>query len=197
MRSRFDAAYYRRFYTNPATRAADAAAAKRQAAFIASFLRYYDLPPRRILDLGCGLGRVLRALGKEFPKAECIGVEFSEYLCKRYGFVQDSAATYRDDPFDLVICNDVLSYLDDAACSKALANIARLTAQVAFLGILTTEDKPMADPKRTDQRQLLRPAAWYRRRLARHFLTIGAGLHLKKPVEVAVWTLDGGPSWPA
>ncbi len=195
MRSRFDAAYYRKFYTNPKTRAADVAAAKRQAAFIASFLRYYELPPARILDLGCGLGRVLRALGKEFPKAECVGVEFSDYLCTRYGYIQGSADTYDGEPFDLVICNDVLSYLDDDACSKALANIARLTQQVAFLGILTSEDAHMADPKRTDQRQLVRPAAWYRRRLAKNFLSMGAGLHLKKPVDIAVWTLDGGPSW--
>ena len=195
MRTRFDAAYYRRFYTNPKTRASDTAAAKRQAAFIASFLRYYELPPERILDLGCGLGRVLRALGNEFPKAQCVGVEYSEYLCQRHGFIQGSAATYQDEPFDLVICNDVLSYLDDNECSQALSNIAALTQQVAFLGILTQEDKHMADPKRTDQRQRLRPAAWYRRRLARHFLSLGAGLHLKKPVDIAVWTLDGGPSW--
>ncbi len=158
-------------------------------------MRYHDIPVTRILDLGCGLGRVLGALQTEFPKAICHGVEYSNYLCEKYGFIEGSAVDYQAPAYDLVVCNDVLSYLSDEQCALALANIARLTKQAAFLGILTQEDRHMCDMARTDPKQHLRSAAWYRRRLSKRFLNIGSGLHLKKPVDVAIWSLDGGPSW--
>ncbi len=83
MRKQFDKAYYDRFYRNPKTRAATPASARKQAAFIANYLRYLDVPVRRILDVGCGLGATLRALQTEFPKARCVGVEYSDYLCDK------------------------------------------------------------------------------------------------------------------
>jgi trans-aconitate methyltransferase len=195
VRTVFDRRYYQRFYHDPKSRAVTPAAAKRQAAYIAASMRYHEMPIRRVLDLGCGVGRVLRALQKEFPKAHCDGVEYSQYLCKKYGFIEGSVVDYDAPAYDLLVCNDVLSYLDDDQCSTALSNIATLTKQAAFLGILTEEDREMCDTKRTDQHQHLRTAGWYRRRLSRHFLNIGGGFYLKKPVDVAVWTLDGGPSW--
>ncbi|MEQ8858614.1 MAG: class I SAM-dependent methyltransferase [Pseudomonadales bacterium] len=191
MRRQFDKAYYDRFYRNPRTRAITPAAARRQAAFIASYLRHLELPVRRILDIGCGVGTVLRALGREFPRASAHGVEFSDYLCGRYGWAQGSVETHRaGTPYDLVVCNDVLAYLDDTACGRAIDNLASLCRGAAFLGIVTADDAGSFDPKRTDPRQYLRPAVWYRRRLGRHFVNLGGGLHLKRPPEVVVWALD-------
>ena len=60
VRTTFDASYYERFYENPATRAATAHDAARHARFIAAYLKLLELPVRRILDVGCGLGRLLR-----------------------------------------------------------------------------------------------------------------------------------------
>jgi 2-polyprenyl-3-methyl-5-hydroxy-6-metoxy-1,4-benzoquinol methylase len=194
MRENFDKAYYDRFYRDPKTRAVTPAGARRQAAFIAAYLRHLELPVRRILDVGCGVGMALRALGREFPKAQPHGVEFSPYLCKRYGWEQGSVVDYRaDDPFDLVVCNDVLAYLEAAPCARAIANLADLCSGALFLGILTADDQDLYDPQRTDPRQHLRPAAWYRRRLQRHFVNVGGGLYLKRPLPVTVWTLDRAP----
>ena len=189
--SRFDAAYYRRFYLNPTTRAATVNDAKHQAAFICAYLRYLGVPVRRVLDLGCGLGRTLRAISREFPTATCVGVEYSDYLCARYGWTPGSALDYRARvPFDLVVCNDVLPSLDTGDCAIALRNLAKLSRGALFLGAITAEDWDLADKKRTDRNIHLRPASWYRRRLARHFEAVGGGLYLKKPRSVVIWALD-------
>jgi len=191
MRTNFDKPYYDRFYRNPRTRATNPAAVRRQAEFIGAYLRHLELPPRDILDVGCGTGTLLRALGRIFPKARLTGVEFSEYLCKRYGWINGSAVDFHaDEPFDLVICNDVLPYLDDQACNRALANLTRLTAEALFVGTLTAEDLALCDAARTDPQQWARPASWYRRRLRRGLVNVGGGLYLKRPLTVTVWTLD-------
>ncbi|MFU8816361.1 MAG: class I SAM-dependent methyltransferase [Pseudomonadales bacterium] len=191
MRRRFDKAYYDRFYRNPRTRAVTPAAAGRQAAFIAAYLRYLELPVARIIDIGCGVGTVLRALTREYPRAFVQGVEFSPYLCERYGWQPGSVVDYQtEESFDLVVCNDVLAYLDDATCATALANLAGLCRGAMFLGILTTDDAELYDPQRTDPQQRLRSVAWYRRRLRKHFVNVGGGLYLKRPSGVTLWSLD-------
>jgi len=191
MRQQFDKSYYDRFYRNPATRAVTPAASRRQAAFVAAYLRHLALPVRRVLDIGCGVGTTLRALGGEFPRARLHGVEVSEYLCERYGWTHGSVIDYQTDrPFDLVMCNDVLAYLSAADCSRAIDNLAELSRGAVCLGILTADDADLYDRGRTDARQQLRPAAWYRRRLNRHFLNVGGGIYLKRDVDVVVWTLD-------
>jgi SAM-dependent methyltransferase len=190
--TRFDAAYYRRYYVDPATRAVSPGAARRQAAFVGAYLRYLEVPVRRILDLGCGLGRTLRALQRTFPNAVCEGVEYSPYLCERYGWTPGSAVDFASKTaFDLVVCNDVLPSLDDGHAARAIDNIALLTRHAAFLGILTQEDwAENCDKGRTDRNVHLRPARWYRRRLERHFVSVGGGLYLKQPASVTLWTLD-------
>lgn len=191
MRQRFDKAYYDRFYREPASRAATPAAARRRAAFVAAYLRHLGLPVRRILDAGCGLGTTLRALGREFPQARLDGLEVSDYLCRRYGWQPGSVATHRAaTPYDLVVCHDVLGYLDDRECSRAIGNLAELCRGALYLGVLTADDAGAYDRARTDPRQHLRPAAWYRRRLARHFLPMGGGVLLRRDADVVVWALE-------
>ncbi len=191
MAERFDKSYYDRFYRNPETRAVTPAASRRQAAFLAAYLKHLEIPVRRILDIGCGTGATLRALGKQYPGAVTQGVEISAYLCRRYGWQQGSVIDYQaGTPFDLVVCHDVLAYLDKAECTRAIANLDRLSRAAVFLGILTSDDRDLYDPDRTDAEQHLRPAGWYRNRLAPYFVNIGGGLHLKRPPDVAVWAMD-------
>ncbi|MEM1433615.1 MAG: methyltransferase [Pseudomonadota bacterium] len=190
MRTRFDAAYYRRFYEDQATRAGTPASARRHAAFISGYLKHLELPVRSVLDLGCGLGRLLRALGREYPRAKLTGVEYSDYLCERYGWQPGSVVDCDPGSHDLVVCVDVLSYLSDDDCAAALRNLARLTQTAAVLGIVTAEDREICDFNRTDRAQRLRPAAWYRRRLSHWFEPAGGGLYLRKPLPINLWTLD-------
>lgn len=191
MRTKFDKAYYDKFYRDPGTRAVSPAAAKRQAEFIAAYLAYLDMRVHRLIDVGCGIGNVLRALARVYPRAETTGVEYSDYLCERYGWTQASVTDYKPDkPADLVICNDVLAYLDDATCEAAIQNLAEMTAGALFLGVLTEEDLAVCDKQRTDNQQVIRTRAWYQRRLTRSFTNVGGGLHLKTPLSVTVWSLD-------
>ncbi|MBM4204703.1 MAG: class I SAM-dependent methyltransferase [Gammaproteobacteria bacterium] len=186
----FDAAYYRRFYYDPATRAATPEYAKRQAKFISSYLRLIELPVNSVLDMGCGVGRVLKALGREFPGVRLTGVEYSEYLCQRHGWHQGSVTYWSGRTHDLVICNDVLGYLGNADCTRAINNLARLTRGALYLGALTREDHTIVDTDRTDPDQHLRSLAWYRRHMRPHFTAIGGGLFLRKPLKVPMWALD-------
>ncbi|MEE8041202.1 MAG: hypothetical protein V3T15_00245, partial [Pseudomonadales bacterium] len=66
---KFDRAYYQRYYRNPVTRAVTPQEFARLAEFVAAYLRYLDIDVRRILDIGCGTGSLLRALGRRFPRA--------------------------------------------------------------------------------------------------------------------------------
>ena len=58
-------------------------------------------------------------------------------------------------------------------------------------GVLTIEDwRENCDRSRTDGDVHMRSTRWYRRRLSRWFVNIGGGVYLKRPVDVAVWSLD-------
>jgi len=134
---------------------------------------------------------LLRALSREFPKAQSQGMEVSQYLCGRYGWNQGSVSELAlEAPVDLLICNDVLGYLDDADCQQALRNLSNACGYALYLGVLTTEDLALCDPERTDSAQIDRSAHWYRTRLNKHFTNAGGGLWLKKPLEVTLWSLE-------
>ena len=129
---------------------------------------------------------------KQLPRAAYVGVEVSEYLCERYGWehstVQDFRATH---PFDLVVCYDILQYLDEGEVTRACTNLARLCRGVLFFSALTAEDwKENCDQRRTDSNVMLRPAEWYRRRLRRQFREIGAGFWLRRSAPLTVWELE-------
>jgi SAM-dependent methyltransferase len=186
---RFDAAYYRRHYLDPKTRAATRHSIARQARILIAMLENAYFPVHRILDAGCGLGWYRAPLARAYPLAEYVGLDVSEELCRRRGWAQGSIATFRsDDPFDLVICSDVVQYLDDRAAAKALGNLGRLST---FFQVLTQEDfETVADPERTDLEVHLRPADWYRTRLRKNFRHLGCGVHIKKDVDFPLWELE-------
>jgi 2-polyprenyl-3-methyl-5-hydroxy-6-metoxy-1,4-benzoquinol methylase len=189
--TRFDERYYQRFYRDPATRATTHQVVRRQAAFVAAYARHLGLRVRRILDIGCGLGWMLAALQNEFPKARCVGVEYSEHLCATQGWQRGSVSDFvAAVPFDLVVCHDVLPSLGDRGCAAAIDNLARLCRGALYLGALTAEDWQRCDQARTDRDVYLRPAAWYRRRLAKHFDNAGGGVFLKRPLDLPLWALE-------
>ena len=160
VRSEFDAAYYERFYLDPRTRVADSADIEIQGRFLCSYLDHLKINVRWILDLGCGLGRLRDPLLARFPRARYTGVEISEHLCSELGWVHDSVVTFRARRrFDLVICQDVLQYLDDAEAEKALENLARHCRGALYFGALTREDwEENCDQSRTDGNGYVREA---------------------------------------
>ncbi len=153
-------------------------------------MNHLGVEVNRIADIGCGLGTVLKQLGKAFPSAQLTGVEFSEHLVKTHGWKSGSVVNYVDDPFDLVVCNDVLGYLSARECNLALQNLAKLTRTALYLSVLTEEDMDICDQEHTDMRQMTRPHKWYRQRLEKHFVNVGGGLFLRKPLDIPLWRLE-------
>lgn len=189
---RFGAEFYRRHYHNPRTRVVTRAGMRRRADLIAAFVRHGELRVRSILDVGCGLGLMREQLLRHFPRALYTGLEASAYLCDRLGWQQGSAATF--DPrrsFDLVICYDVLQYLTAREAAAALRNLGQLCRGVLHFGVLTQEDWDLhCDQATTDRSVNLRPADWYRRRLAAAFINAGSGMFVRRGFPFHLWELD-------
>lgn len=188
----FDAAYFRRYYRDRRTRVTTPREMRSRAALIAAVLRQAGLPVHSILDAGCGLGWLRGAFAKELPRAAYTGLERSEYLCARYGWTRGSVVDFAPArSFDLVVCYDVLQYLDDAAAARAIANLARLARCALYVSALTVEDwRENCERGLTDGDVHLRSGDWYRRRLAKSFRYLGLGVWAPKAVRATLWELE-------
>lgn len=188
----FDEAYYQKYYRNRRTRVADRESCALLANFVFSYLDYLRLPVERVLDIGCGTGLWRREVRRRYPGAEYVGVEKSEYACQKYGWEQGSVIDYRAAAaFDLVLCQGVFQYLDDAEAEAGLDNLPRLAPSALYLEFLTTEDwERNCNREITDGRVHLRNIAWYRERLRRHFKNCGGGVFLAKGSPAVLYEIE-------
>ncbi|QNP47524.1 class I SAM-dependent DNA methyltransferase [Diaphorobacter aerolatus] len=191
----FDESYYQRFYFDKKTSVIDVEHAKRLGSFVCSYLAYLRVPVARVLDVGCGIGLWREAVSAHFPGATYHGVEFSSYLCERFGWEQGSVVDYRSDGglFDLVICQGVLPYLSAADLKLALANLGRLTRGGLYVEAVSREDyeRGVIDEDLTDPRLFRHRAALYRRGLEdAGFRELGGGLWLSEHSEVPMFELE-------
>ena len=194
MAEQFDRAYYQRFYMDPRTAVTNRAEMNARGKLIGAMADHIGLPVRSILDAGCGVGLLRAPLKRALPKATYTGLEVSEYLCRRYGWIQGGIQDFtRKTSYDVVICYDVLQYLDAAATRRALANLARVCRGLLYFGVLTREDwEENCDQSRTDANVHLRTAEWYRRVLREYFQDLGSGFWLRRGVPLTVWDLESG-----
>jgi len=189
---RFGREYYQRYYFDPRTAVASRRETEARARLIAALTAHAALPVRRILEAGCGTGQLRAALRRLLPRAHYVALESSAYLCRRYGWFHGRIEEYRArTPFDLVICYDVLQYLEDAAARRALANFGRLCRGVLYFTALTHYDfAHNCDRSRTDADVQLRSAAWYRTRLTRQFREAGLGFWVRRGAPLTLWELE-------
>ena len=189
---RFDAAFFQRYYANPATRVANREDQARLAALMGGIARYCGFEVRRLLDAGCGVGWLRTPLKRQFRGLEYVGLEVSDYLCRKHGWVQGSLTTVVDARgFDLVVCHDVLQYLPDREAARAIGALARLSRGLLYFSVLTAEDwKHTADTSRTDPGVHLRTTDWYQRRLRRHFRHLGFGMFARRSHTPLLWALE-------
>jgi 2-polyprenyl-3-methyl-5-hydroxy-6-metoxy-1,4-benzoquinol methylase len=188
----FNSAYFRKYYRSAATRVTTTEEMRGRARLIAAILGHAHIPVRSILDAGCGIGLLRKPFSEVLPRARYLGIETSEYLCARYPWIKGSVVDYAPrSQSDLVVCYDVLQYLDDRDAGRAIANLAKLTRAAIYLSALTLEDwRENCDRTRTDGAVHLRPGDWYRRRLRRHFSYLGFGVWLRKDVTAILWDLE-------
>ncbi len=190
--SHFDEDYYRRYYENPRTRVAAPKETRALTDFVCGYLKYIDLSVRRVLDMGCGLGTWKPEIKRHFPRALYVGVERSDYLCKRFGWQKGSVDSYRSErPFDLVICQDVVQYLPNRNADMAMRRLAALSRGALLFAVLTREDwEENCDQELTDGSGYLRSGRWYRKRLKKDFVNAGGGLFVKHDAGVVLYELE-------
>ena len=140
-----------------------------------------------------GLLRACAAAIVLVGSAPVIALDYDAALAQSQAAVGRSVADYAPkEGFDLVLCHDVLQYLDDRTAVRALANLARLCRGALYFSVLTAGDwRRNADRARTDRDGArLRPAAWYKSRLARHFRPLGGGLLVRRGHDPLLWELE-------
>jgi SAM-dependent methyltransferase len=191
----FDEAYYQKYYRNRRTRVADRESCALLADFVFSYLEYLRLPVERVLDIGCGTGLWRREVRRHHPEAEYVGVEKSEYACRKYGWEQGSVIDYRPAvTFDLVICQGVFQYLDDAEAEAGMDNLPRLAPSALYLEALAAEDwERNCNREITDGQVHLRSIDWYRERLRPHFRNCGGGVFLARSSPAVLYELETLP----
>src|SRR3989344_1975432 len=183
----FDEAYYQRFYFDKKTSVVDPAHMERLGTFVCSYLKYLRVPVSRVLDVGCGIGLWKGIVAQHFPEASYQGVEFSPYLCERFGWQQGSVVDYvADKPFDLVICQGVLPYLSPPDLKAALLNLGRLTQGALYVEAVSREDfeRDIIDEEITDNRVFRHRAELYRRGLREGAIELGGGVWLSRRAGV-------------
>jgi len=189
----FDEAYYQRFYFDKKTSVVDPQHMERLGTFVCSYLKYLRVPVNRVLDVGCGIGLWRDIMAQHFPTASYQGVEFSPYLCERFGWQQGSVVDYAaSEPFDFVICQGVLPYLSPPDLKAALHNLGRLSRGALYIEAVSREDyeRDIIDEDITDNRVFRHRADLYRRGLQEGAIELGGGVWLSRKAEVPLFALE-------
>ena len=192
-KSLFDEAYYQRYYFNKKTSVVDPEHVQRLGAFVCSYLQFIRVPVARVLDIGCGIGLWRDVVQRHYPHAEFHGVEYSEYLCGRFGWERGSVVNYTaSKPFDLVICQGVLPYLSAADVKLATRNLARLSTGALYVEAVAREDfeQDIVDDELTDPRLFKHRAQLYRQGLNEGFVELGGGVWLSRKADLPVFALE-------
>jgi trans-aconitate 2-methyltransferase len=115
---------------------------ERSRPFFDLLARVPDRPCRRIVDLGAGTGELTRTLCDRWPEASVVGVDNSESMLAaarsraipgRLEFVLHDLATFTAEPFELVVSNAALHWVDDH--ERALARLRGLLTSGGRLAI--------------------------------------------------------------
>ena len=150
----YDREYYRRWYQDPETRIASREGVARKVRLaVASAEFMLARPIASVLDIGCGEAAWRSPLRKLRPRASYLGVESSEYVVERYGKSRNirlgSFGRLKDlrlrAGFDLIVCADVVQYLDDDELRRGLREIRRLADGVAYIETFAAEDSMEGD----------------------------------------------------
>lgn len=188
--SRFDEQYFARFYGEQPVRSANEV--EHLAAAVHEMVSWWGGSIRSVLEVGAGPGHWSRWYRREHPRVRVLSTDVSEHACKTFGHERRNIAEWQPlQPYDLVICMDVLQYLDDRAAARALRNLTAATRSCLYFDALTAFDaKHTVDRSTTDLDAHLRSGAWYRERLSRGFVQAGAGLWVRKSGRLVLHELE-------
>jgi SAM-dependent methyltransferase len=172
----YDRAYFERWYRHPDDRVStrDSLDRKvRMALSVTEFLIGRQI--RSVLDVGCGEAPWQPVLKRLRPEAYYVGVDSSDYAIERFGtsrnIVRGTLGKLStlgfDRGIDLIVCADVLQYIETPDVERGLRTIRRLVGGVAYIEAFTTEDAMEGDHADWHERS----AAEYRKLFRRARLT--------------------------
>jgi predicted TPR repeat methyltransferase len=146
---------------------------------VTGFAQWFGGEIERVLDVGAGTGLWGQWFRANMPAVEYRSIDVSDYACEKYGHERRDISKWRGrGKYDLIVCQGVLPYLADLDCTQAIANMSAMCRGFLYVEAVTARDlREVCDRSRTDVRVLARPAAFYRRALARHFEPLGCGVH--------------------
>jgi len=162
----YDQGYFDRWYRGDEPVKDEGELRRLVALAVAAAESILNRPIETVLDIGCGEGRWQPILQESRPGASYIGLDPSEYAVERWGAERNlrigGLETLEDldheDPFDLVICADVLHYLDKETILLKLDELADLVGGVALIEVFAEGDTEEGDREGFN----VRPASWYR-----------------------------------
>jgi hypothetical protein len=194
MTAAFDARYFRRYYESRRSRVYGADQIDHLARGVTGFVRWFGGDLEKVLDCGAGTGLWKDWFRRNMPDVRYRSVDVSEYACTTYGHERRDISKWRArEKFDLVVCQGVIPYLDDAACERAIANLGHMCRGFLYLEAVTAKDlRDVVDRSKTDVTQHARPATFYRRLLARHFERLGCGLYHVRGGDTVFYDLERG-----
>lgn len=172
----YDRAYFERWYRDPESRVAtrDSLARKvRMAVAVTEFLIGRRITT--VLDVGCGEGPWQPLLRRMRPDARYTGVDASDYAVARFGRARNirhgTLGALHElglrGAFDLIVCADVLQYVETKDIARGLKTIHSLLGGVAYIEAFTTSDGMEGDRQNWHERT----AEEYRRLFSRAKLT--------------------------
>jgi SAM-dependent methyltransferase len=182
---RYDQHYYDHWYRS---RAAVITVASRQrkvrlAVAAAEFMLGREI--RSVLDIGCGEAAWRAVLRRMRPDVAYQGVDSSEYVVERFGGRRNirlgSFGTLGQLPlrkFDLIVCADVIAYVNNADLARGLAAVRKRLRGVAYIEAYAIGDDMVGDFDGWHHRS----EAMYRKAFAKAGL-IACGMHCWVPRE--------------
>ena len=196
MEKRYDQSYFDRWYR--AGGIGDRKRLARKVALAVATAEYHlERPIRSVLDVGAGEAVWRAPLLKLRPGVRYLGFDSSEYAVARFGRSRQLHFARFGDfehlrpcaPVDLLVCSDVLHYLDTRELDRGLPGLAELCAGVAFLETFAKEDRAVGDEHDFQQR----PASFYRKRFeAAGFAQVGSHCWLSPGLRERATALEIG-----
>jgi hypothetical protein len=178
--SHFNAAYYRRYYHDSSTAVMTREMQRDEVSFVLAFCRHASLTITRFADVGAGTGWWAKEFARRLPACRHIETyDASIDAARLYGHKRLEIQKLKGPECDLVVCRDVLRYLDDESAQTAIERLARKCRGALYLHVITSDDE--IDEDASDMAGFFRSTAWYRKRLREAgFTDCGMGLFVSK-----------------
>jgi SAM-dependent methyltransferase len=149
----YDEAYFTRWYRGRRAAVSDELIGQRARLALAAAEYVLGREARTVLDVGCGEARWRAPLRRARPGIAYQGVDGSVYAVRRYGRRRNIrlgtlggvGGLGFQGRFDLIVCSDVLQYLETAELRRGLRALRRFARGVLWLDTYTTADEFIGD----------------------------------------------------